>query len=61
MTRLLLDPQVPGPTDLIIGRNFARTLTFSGGVALHAVNLYLSTTVLPSVVREIDGREYHAW
>ncbi|WP_295805671.1 MFS transporter [uncultured Nitratireductor sp.] len=51
----------PGWADLISGGNLLRSLALSGGVALHAVNLYVSTTILPSVVREIGGLDYYAW
>lgn len=51
----------PGWSDLLSGGNLIRSLTLSGGVALHAINLYLSTTILPSVVREIGGLDYYAW
>lgn len=37
------------------------SLALSGGVALHAINLYVSITILPSVVRDIGGLEYYAW
>lgn len=51
----------PGWGDLLSGGNLIRSLALSGGVALHAVNLYISTTILPSVVREIGGLDYYAW
>lgn len=47
--------------NLLSGANLVRSLALSGGVALHAVNLYISTTILPSVVREIGGFDYYAW
>ena len=50
-----------GWSELLRGRNFLCSLALSGGVAMHAVNLYLATTILPSVVREIGGIEYYAW
>lgn len=50
-----------GWADLLSGGNLVRSLALSGGVALHAINLYISTTILPSVVREIGGMEYYAW
>lgn len=49
-----------GWADILSGGNLVRSLALSGGVALHAVNLYISTTILPSVVREIGGMEYYA-
>jgi len=50
-----------GWSALLTGVNAVRTLALVGGVALHAVNLYIGTTILPSVVRDIGGLEYYAW
>ncbi|TCW85853.1 MFS transporter [Burkholderia sp. SRS-46] len=38
-----------------------RSIALAGGVALHAINIYIATTILPSVVRDIGGLEYYAW
>ncbi|MEO8022253.1 MFS transporter [Polaromonas sp.] len=46
---------------LLTGVNAIRTLALVGGVALHAINLYIGTTILPTVVRDIGGLEYYAW
>lgn len=46
---------------LLHGRNLLLSLALSGGVVIHAVNLYLTTTILPSVVHDIGGIEYYAW
>lgn len=46
---------------LLRGRNLLLSLALSGGVVIHAVNLYLATTILPSVVQDIGGIEYYAW
>lgn len=46
---------------LLHGRNLWLSIALSGGVAIHAVNLYLANTVLPSVVRDIGGIEFYAW
>lgn len=51
----------PGWKALFTGRELLVSLALSGGVALHAINLYVSTTMLPSVVRDIGGFEYYAW
>lgn len=55
----------PPPTaawsELFSGRNGWRALALTGGVALHAVNVHIVTTVLPSVVREIGGLDWYAW
>lgn len=47
--------------DLLGGRNLFFAVALSGGVALHAINIYIATTVLPSVVNEIGGLELYAW
>ena len=47
--------------DLLRGRNALRSLALAGGVALHAVNVYVTITILPSVVADIGGLDYYAW
>lgn len=56
-----LDSAAPGWADLLHGRNGLRSLALAGGVALHAVNVYLVITILPSVVRDIGGLDFYAW
>ena len=46
---------------LLSGTNGVRSLVLAGGVALHAINVYLATTILPSVVRSIGGLDLYAW
>ena len=48
-------------SELLWGRNGLRSLALAGGVAVHAVNVYIATTILPSVVKDIGGLEYYAW
>ena len=36
-------------------------LALMGGVALHAINVHIVTTVLPSVVQDIGGLDWYAW
>ncbi len=50
-----------GWAELFTGRNGWRALALTGGVALHAINVHIVTTVLPSVVREIGGLDWYAW
>lgn len=47
--------------ELLSGTNLIRSVALSGGVVLHAVNLYIATTILPSVVKDIGGIDYYAW
>ena len=50
-----------GWSALLWGRNGLRSAALAGGVALHAINVYLVTTILPSVVKDIGGLDYYAW
>jgi MFS family permease len=54
-------PPAPGWRELFSGRNGWRAVALTGGVALHAVNVHIVTTVLPSVVNEIGGLDWYAW
>ena len=54
-------PSTTGWGALLSGTNGVRSLALAGGVVLHAVNVYISTTILPSVVRDIGGIDYYAW
>lgn len=51
----------PGWRDLLSGNNGWRSLALAGGVALHATNVYVATTVLPSIVQDIGGLDLYAW
>lgn len=57
---LLVPPRV-GWAALLSGANGVRSLALVGGVALHAINVYIATTILPSVVRDIGGLDLYAW
>lgn len=46
---------------LLSGKNGIRSMALAGGTALHATNIYLSTTILPSVIKEIGGLAFYAW
>ncbi|EJL87916.1 arabinose efflux permease family protein [Herbaspirillum sp. CF444] len=47
--------------ELLSGGNALRAVALTGGVALHAINVHIVTTILPSVVRDIGGLDYYAW
>lgn len=51
----------PGWGALLGGRNSIKSIALAGGVGLHAINVYLVTTILPSVVADIGGLDYYAW
>lgn len=46
---------------LLSGRNGTRCLALAGGTALHAINIYMVTTLMPSTVADIGGMAYYAW
>ncbi|HZZ52164.1 MAG TPA: hypothetical protein VFE65_35145, partial [Pseudonocardia sp.] len=48
--RALLSPPHLGPLAVL-----------AGGVALYATNVYLTTSLLPSAIREIGGERLYAW
>ncbi|ATQ73764.1 MFS transporter [Massilia violaceinigra] len=47
--------------ELFSGHNGLLALALTGGVALHAINVHIVTTVLPSVVQDIGGLDWYAW
>lgn len=47
--------------DLLSARNLLRSLALTGGIALHAINIYIVATILPTVVQDIGGLAYYAW
>lgn len=60
-----IDSSTPARTggwgELLSGKNGLRAIALCGGVAVHAVNVYIVTTIMPSVVRDIGGIDYYAW
>lgn len=55
------EPAGAGWGALLSGANGIRSLALAGGVALHAINVYIATTILPSVVQDIGGLDLYAW
>jgi MFS family permease len=51
----------PGWSALLSGKNAVYSLALAGGMALHAINVFIATTILPSVVKDIGGLDYYAW
>ena len=56
-----MDGSTPGWGELLRGGNAARSGVVGGGMAMHAINTFIVTTILPTVVRDIGGLEYLAW
>lgn len=50
-----------GWSDLVRGGNAGRSAVVGGGMIIHALNTFIVTTILPSVVRDIGGLPYFAW
>ncbi len=48
-------------SELLSGRNGVLSLALTGGMCLHAINTYISTTMLPSIVADIGGQHLYAW
>ncbi len=51
----------PGWRELFGGGHGGRAIALAAGVTLHAVNIFVATTIMPSVVAEIGGLAYYAW
>ncbi len=47
--------------ELLRGRNGRSCAVIGGGMIIHAVNVFIVTTILPSIVHEIGGLRYFAW
>lgn len=54
-------PTRVGWGELFSGRNGIYTLMLAGGVGLHALNMNIVATVMPSVVADIGGLDFYAW
>jgi MFS family permease len=55
-------PRPSGSWGALLGRAHGLTaLALTGAVAMHAINVHIVTTVLPSVVQEIGGLPWYAW
>ncbi|CAN7262369.1 MFS transporter [Aminobacter sp. LjRoot7] len=54
-------PQPAGWGDLFSGKHGIYTFALAGGVTLHAINIYIATTAMPSVVADIGGLDFYAW
>ena len=59
---VIAPPNLPaGWGELLSGKNAIYAIALSGGVTLHAVNMYIATTVMPSVIVDIGGLDFYAW
>lgn len=46
---------------LLSGVNAARAVVLVGGIILHGFYMFITSTVLPSIVAEVGGVTYYAW
>ena len=46
---------------LVTGANAKRSVILAGGIMMHALFMFITSTVLPTVVTEIGGVTYYAW
>jgi len=56
-----MSDQKTGWSALLSGKSGIHSLTLAGGVALHAINVYIVVTILPSLVHDIGGEKYYSW
>lgn len=63
MTQTLEDTRILPPRwrDLVAPDLLSYSIILAGGVVLHAMNVFISATIMPSVVQEIGGVAYYAW
>jgi MFS family permease len=54
-------PPAPAWLSLFVGRNGALSFVLAGGIAVHAVSVFVVATILPGVVADIGGLAYYAW
>jgi MFS family permease len=47
--------------ELLGRRHLGATIVLAGGVALYAINVYVTTSLLPTAVGEIGGERLYAW
>jgi MFS family permease len=47
--------------ELLSGRYAAASAVLAGGVLVEATNVYLTTSLLPTIVADIGGAEFYAW
>lgn len=47
--------------DILVGKYASVSAVLAGGVALYAVNITITATMLPSIVADIGGQHLYAW
>ena len=47
--------------DLLSGQNLLMSIMLTAGVCINSINAYMSTTMLPSIAKDIGGIELYSW
>ena len=50
-----------GWADMFRGKRGVYTVLLNVGIGVHAIDVFVITTVMPAVVAEIGGVEFYAW
>lgn len=61
MATIVEQDRAVGWGDILWGDYAAISAVLAGGISLHAVNINISATMLPSIVGEIGGQGLYAW
>ena len=56
-----LRPEGTGWADMFRGKRGVYTVLLNVGIGVHAIDIFVITTVMPAVVAEIGGVEFYAW
>ncbi len=59
--RLETSPSPAAWRDVLRGKYAVYTLILNLGIGLHAVDVFVVSTIMPAVVREIGGAAFYAW
>lgn len=58
---MLISKEKSGWAALLTGSNGIKSIALSGGVMLHATDVYLATTIMPSITSDIGGLNFYSW
>lgn len=58
---MIITKEKTGWAALLTGNNGIKSLALAGGVMLHATDVYLATTIMPSITKDIGGLNFYSW
>lgn len=58
---MLITKEKTGWAALLSGNNGIKSIALAGGVMLHATDVYLATTIMPSITSDIGGLNFYSW